>query len=189
MSVSLSDLWLPILVAALVSWVASALIHMLLKYHNADYKGLSNEADVANVLGEQSPNPGLYNIPYCTDMKAMAEESMQQKFKQGPVAMITVLPNGMPPMGKLLTQQVLFFLFGSILIAYLATISIALNADCVAIFRQVFIASFLAYGWAQIPLSIWMGQPWSNCFRYLLDALIYAGVSGAAFAFLWPTIS
>jgi hypothetical protein len=102
--------------------------------------------------------------------------------------MITIMPNGMPPMGKLLTQQILFFIFGSFLIGYLASISIPGNPDFMMVFRQVFIASFLTYGWAQIPYSIWMGQPWSNCIRYLIDALIYAAATAATFSYLWPSL-
>ena len=189
MSVSVSELWLAILLAGLLCWVASALVHMLIKYHNADYKPLSNEQEVSAALRAQSPLPALYSVPYCVDMKAMGEESMQKKFNDGPVAMVTVMPNGMPPMGTLLSQQLLFFVFGSLLIGYLATISIAGNADGMMVFRQVFIASFLTYGWGQIPYSIWMGQPWSNCLRYLIDALIYAGVTAGTFALLWPDLN
>ena len=189
MSVSVSELWLAILLAGVLCWVASALIHMLLKYHNADYKELSNEPEVMSALAQKPPAPGLYTVPYCSDMKAMGEEHMQQKFIDGPVAMITVMPNGMPAMGRLLSQQILFFFFGSFLIGYLATISIVGDADSMMVFRQVFIASFLAYGWAQIPYSIWMGQPWSNCVRYLIDASIYAVVTAATFAMLWPDFS
>jgi hypothetical protein len=162
---------------------------MLIKYHNADYKALPNEDAVSSVLAENSPIPALYTLPYCSDMKAMGEEPMQKKFNAGPVAMITVMPNGMPPMGKLLFQQILFFIFGSFLIGYLATISIAGNTDYMMVFRQIFIASFLTYGWAQIPYSIWMGQPWSNCARYLVDALIYAAVTAVTFSLLWPNLN
>jgi hypothetical protein len=189
MSVSVTELWLAILLAGLLCWVASALIHMLFKYHNADYKALSNEGTVSAALAHKSHVPALYTLPYCSDMKAMGEEPMQKKFKNGPVAMITIMPKGMPPMGKLLTQQIFFFIFGSFLIGYLASISIAVNTDFMVVFRQVFIASFLTYGWAQIPCSIWMGQPWSNCVRYLLDALIYAVVTATTLAFLWPNLN
>jgi hypothetical protein len=189
MVVSVTEVWLAILLAGILCWVASALIHMLIKYHNADYTELENEQAVSSALAEKSPRPALYTLPYCSDMKAMGEEAMQKKFTQGPVAMITVMPNGMPPMGKLLIQQILFFIVGSFLIGYLATISIGANADYMMVFRQVFIASFLTYGWAQIPYSIWMGQPWSNCLRYLIDALIYAVVTACTFALLWPNAS
>lgn len=189
MSVSVFELWLAILLSGFFCWVASALVHMLFKYHNADYKGLSNEAQVASVLAEKAPEPALYTLPYCLDMKAMGEESMQKKFNDGPVAMITVMPNGMPPMGKLLFQQMLFFIFGALLIGYLASISIVGNVSEMVVFRQVFVASFLAYGWGQIPFSIWLGQPWSNSLRYLLDAVIYALVTAGIFAALWPGLN
>lgn len=188
MPVSISELWLAILLAGIFCWIASALIHMLIKYHNADYKELSNEGEVSAALGAGSPAPALYTLPHCTDMKEMGEESMQKKFNDGPVAMIAVMPNGMPPMGKLLGQQVLHFLLGSCLIAYLATLSLAGGSEYMSVFRWVFVASFLTYGWAQIPYSIWMGQPWSNCVRFLIDALIYAVVTAGTFAWLWPDL-
>ncbi len=186
MVVSLSTLWLPVLLAGILCWVASALIHMLLKYHNSDYSELSNEDEVSAALRAGSPAPALYSMPHCTDMKEMGGESMQAKFAAGPVAMISVLPNGMPPMGKLLGQQILFFIVGSLLLAYLATLSLSAGADYMTVFRHLFVAAFLAYGWASIPYSIWMGQPWSNCIRYMVDSLIYAAVTAGTFAWLWP---
>lgn len=188
MSVSISELWLAILLAGVLCWAASALIHMLLKYHNADYKELPNEGEVSAVLKASSATPALYSMPYCADMKTMGEDAMQKKFNDGPVAMLTVMPDGMPPMGKLLFQQVVFFIVGALLIGYLASISVAAGADYMVVFRHVFVASFLTYGWAQIPYSIWMGQPWSNCLRYLLDALIYASVTAGTFSWMWPSL-
>lgn len=188
MSVSVSELWLAILLAGVLCWVASALIHMLIKYHNADYKELPNEGEVSAALRAQSPTPGLYTVPHCSDMKAMGDESIQKKFNDGPVAMIAVMPNGLPKMGKLLSQQILFFIIGSFLIGYLVTLTVTGNTDYMTVFRQVFVAAFLTYGWAQVPQSIWMGQPWSNSIRYLVDALIYAGVTAGTFAWLWPDL-
>jgi hypothetical protein len=185
MSVSVSELWLIILVAGALCWVASALIHMLLKYHNSDYSQMENESQVSAAMG--SPKPALYTMPYCAEMKEMGEESMQRKFKEGPVAMITVMPNGLPAMGKMLGQQIAFFVVGAALLAYLCTLSLVASADYLQVFRYVFVAAFLTYGWAQIPYSIWMGQPWSNCLRYMIDAVIYAAVSAGTFAWLWPT--
>ena len=186
MAVSVFDLWLAILLAGVLCWVASALIHMLIKYHNADYKPLPNEQALSEAMRSESIPPALYTMPYCSDMQEMGDEKMQQKFNTGPVAMIAVMPNGMPPMGKLLTQQILFFLFGALLIGYLASISILAESSGLTVFRQVFLTSFLAYGWAQIPHSIWLGQPWSNCLRYLIDALIYSSVTALVFVILWP---
>ena len=186
MSVSITELGLIIFLAGVLCWVASALIHMLFKYHNSDYSELSNEDQVMDAIRAGNPSPALYTTPHCTDMKEMGEESMQAKFNQGPVAMITILPNGMPPMGKQLSQQLAFFIVGSALIAYLATMALGGGSGTTEIFRFVFVAAFLTYGWAEIPYSIWMGQPWSNCAKYIIDAIIYAAATAVVFVALWP---
>ena len=36
-------LWLPILATAVMIFIASSLIHMVFKWHNADYRKLANE--------------------------------------------------------------------------------------------------------------------------------------------------
>ena len=41
--VSLADLWLPILLSAVLVFVASSLIHMVLGWHRHDFKGSSRE--------------------------------------------------------------------------------------------------------------------------------------------------
>lgn len=186
MSVSLLQLGLPILLGGVFCWIASALIHMLVKYHNADYKKLNNEDQVADAIRQGNPPPGLYHMPHCADMKEMQNEAMQLKFKQGPIAMLSVFPNGMPPMGKLLLQQLLYFLLACALIAYVATLSLTTTASFMNVFQLVMVVSFLSFGFGLIPSSIWLGQPWSNTVRYLIDALIYAAVVGATFAWLWP---
>jgi len=186
MTVLLSQLWLAILVTSILCWIASSLIHMLFKYHNADYSELPNETQVSAALGAENPVPALYTLPHCTDMKQMGEEAMQKKFADGPVAMIIVMPNGMPPLGKLLGLQLAFFIIGSTLITYLTTMAIPSDGEYMDVFHFVFIAAFLTYSWAQVPHSIWMGQPWSNCLRYFIDAIIHAAVSAATIAWLWP---
>lgn len=78
MSVSIMQLWLPILLGGVFCWFASALIHMLIKYHNADYKKLSNEELVAIVLREGKVSAGPHHMPHCKDMKCMNDEGMKK---------------------------------------------------------------------------------------------------------------
>ena len=80
MDVDLIDLWMPILLGGVLAWIASALIHMALKYHNSDYRALSNEDEVAASLRNGAPRPGLHSIPFCGDMKQMGDPAMQEKF-------------------------------------------------------------------------------------------------------------
>lgn len=186
MGVSLIDLWMPILLGSVLAWVASALIHMALKYHNSDYRGLANEDEVAASIARGTPRPGLHSIPYCTDMSKMGEPEMQAKFANGPVAFVTIFPNGMPAMGKLVGQQMLYFLVGCALIAWCATLVLAPGAVYMNVFKFVAPVAFLAFGWGVVPFSIWYGHPWSTTAKYLLDALIYGLIVAGSFAWLWP---
>ena len=111
MLTSITALWLPVLLATLLAWVASMFVHMVFKYHNADYRQLSNEDEVASAIRNGKPGKGIHTIPYCVDMKEMGSASMQEKFNKGPVSFVTVFDDGMPPMPKLVLQQILFFLF------------------------------------------------------------------------------
>lgn len=189
MNTPMTELWLPILIAAVLAWISSSLIHMLLKYHNGDYQQLKNEDEVAAAIRNGSPDKGVHSLPYCLDMKEMADETMQKKFADGPVAFVTVFDNGMPNMPKLIGQQILYFLIGCTLIAYCAALMLAPSAEYLTVFRVVSSVAFLAFGWGQVPFAIWYGHKWSTSAKFLLDALIYALIVAGVFAWLWPTVS
>ncbi|NNF16477.1 MAG: hypothetical protein HKN70_06995 [Gammaproteobacteria bacterium] len=186
MSVSLLDLWMPILLGGILAWLASAVVHTVLKYHNSDYQKLTNEDEVGAVIAKGGAAPGFYSFPHCVDMKEMQDEGMQKRFEQGPVGMLAVMPNGMPPMGKLIGQQVVYSIAACVLIAYCASMALAPGADYLTVFRFVAAVGFLTFGWAVLPFSIWYGHPWSTSAKYLFDAAIYGLLVGGAFGWLWP---
>jgi len=188
MTISLLQLWMPILGASVIAWLASGLIHMLIKYHNSDFQKIENEDEVMTAVGQGSPSLGLHHFPHCADMSEMANEDMQQKMIKGPVGMLVMFPNGLPNMGKYLGQQFAYFLVGNALIAYCATLVLLPGAEFLTVFRFFSAVGFIAFGWACIPYSIWFGFQWSMTAKYLLDALIYALVVAATFAWLWPEL-
>lgn len=55
MTVTLLELWQPILLGTFLAWIASVLIHILVKYHNSDYQPLSNEEEVMSAVRNGSP--------------------------------------------------------------------------------------------------------------------------------------
>ncbi|MBZ5667833.1 MAG: hypothetical protein LAO30_24990, partial [Acidobacteriia bacterium] len=101
--VPLTALWLPILLSAVIIFVASSIIHMLLKYHNSDYHQLPDEDKVLAGLRPANLKPGLYVFPFCTH-KDMKSPALMEKFKQGPVGLLTIRPSGPPVMPKFLVQ-------------------------------------------------------------------------------------
>lgn len=184
--VSLGSLWLPILVSAVLVFVVSAIIHMVLKYHNKDHTQLPNEDAVRAAIRAGNPPPAQYVIPYCADMKDMEKPEMQQKYAEGPVAVMNLMRPGKPNMGKYLSQWFVFILGVSFFIAYVGAHSIPPGTVYLEVFRVVGAVGFLAYAAGQIPESIWMGRPWKVTVKNAVDGLVYALVTAGTFGWLWP---
>ena len=70
--VSLSALWLPIMLSAVIVFVASSIMHMVLPYHRSDYQKLPDEAKVLAALRAAGLKRGLYMFPHAThkDMRS-----------------------------------------------------------------------------------------------------------------------
>ena len=98
--VSLEQLWMPIIAAAVAVFVMSSLIHMVFKWHNSEYKKLPNEDEVRAALRPVAGTPSVYFMPYCIDHKQMQAPEMLQKFKEGPNGFLSLMAPGTPSMGK-----------------------------------------------------------------------------------------
>lgn len=181
------SLWIPVVVSAVAVFVASSVLHMVLKYHKADYKPFPNEAEVGDAIRKGNPPPGLYVIPHCSDMSQMKDEAMQAKFAKGPVGAMTLRPNGMHNMGTLLGLWFGFCLLLSFVIGYVARHTLSMGSDGLLVMQVTGTIAFVGYGMSSIIDSIWMAVPWSNTARALFDALIYAVVTGLVFRLLWPS--
>ena len=183
----LLSLWLPILLSAVVVFVISSLIHMLLKWHASDYRAFANEDAVRAAIRASNPAPGRYVMPYCGDMKDAAGEAMKRKFEEGPVGHVTIMPSGTHQMGKHLSLWFVWSLIIVIVAAYLATQLFGLDhGHARAAAKLVGAVSLIAHGFGTVQESIWVGRPWSQSVKYLLDAALYAVGSAAVFLWLWP---
>jgi hypothetical protein len=180
------SLWLPVLVSAVVVFVASSILHMVLKYHKTDYKPLPNEEGVRETLGKGDPAPGVYMTPRCDDMKQMNEPAMIAKFEKGPVALVTVLPKGRPNMGKHLGLWFGFCVLVSFTSAYVARHTLAPGAAGMLVMQITGAVAFAAYAIAQLSDSIWKGQPWSTTAKFVFDGAVYSVLTGLIFCLMWP---
>ena len=61
--VQVSALWLPVLVSAGLVFVASSVVHMLLRYHDRDFQPVPDEEDVQTALRRFNLTPGDYMLP------------------------------------------------------------------------------------------------------------------------------
>ncbi len=183
--VSLTALWLPILLAAVIVFIASSIIHMVLPYHRSNYRQLPDEDKVRAVLRSSNLTPGLYHFPFCTH-KDMNSEAVKEKQKEGPVGFMTIYPNGPVNLPKFLGQWFVFCIIVGLFAAYLAGHTLGHGAPYRAVFRVAGTASFLAYGVGTLSTGIWKGQPWSVVFKEVFDGLIYGLLTAGTFSWLWP---
>ncbi len=184
--VTIGALWQPILLSAVLVFVVSSILHMVLKYHARDYIKLPNEDAVRAAIRAGNPEPRQYMIPYVADFKEMKTPEVQQKFAEGPVAVLTLRKPGAYAMGPSLAQWFVFSLVIAFFAAYVASLTVAPGTPYIFVFRVVGTVAFLGYAGGAVPPSIWMGKPWSVTFKDLLDGLIYGMVTAGTFGWLWP---
>src|SRR5215475_1241893 len=182
--IPLTTLWLPILLSAVIVFFASFIMHMVLAYHKSDYRKLPDEDRVTDALRNAGVTQGpAYFFPY-SSFKEMKSAPMIEKFKRGPVGLLTVLQSGPPAMGKNMLQWLLYCVVISIFSAYLSGRLLAPGTVFLQVFRVVGTVAFLGYGAAHVQETIWSGRTWVVTFKHLLDGLIYALLTAAAFAWL-----
>ena len=184
--VSLGALWLPILLSAVFVFIVSAIIHMVLKYHNSDVRQLPNEDAVRAAMRAGNPTPGMYVMPYCSDMKDMEKPEIKQKYIEGPVGVVFLRPPGAVSMGPALGQWFVFCLVVSFFVAYIAGHVLAPGTPYLSVFRVVGAIAFLAYAAGDVPGAIWMGKPWGVVAKEAFDGLVYGLMTAGTFGWLWP---
>ena len=184
--VDLLSLWKPILLSAVLVFVASSVIWMALPFlHKHDYKNPGDkEGPLLDLLRTQRFEPGVYYVPWCQGKQK--DPAAMEKMKTGPWALVSVLPEG-PNMGKSLGLWFAHNLIIAVVVGYVCSAAIAAAPSYLHVFRLPGTAALLAYGGYALPMSIWHGQPMRQVPGRLVDALIYALVTAGAFAWLWPT--
>ena len=180
------SLWLPILLSAVVVFVLSSVIHMLLPYHRRDYSPVPNEASVQDALRPFNLPPGDYVLPCPADFAGMRAPEYQERARKGPVAFLTVLPNGVPGMSKELVLWFIYSIVVGIFVAYVAGRALGPGAHYLSVFRFAGVTALLGYGLALWQDTIWYHRRWTTSLKSTFDALLYALFTAGVFGWLWP---
>jgi hypothetical protein len=184
--VGLSGLWMPIVLSAVAVFIASSLIHMVIGWHRAEYQAPPNESAIADALRPFNLQPGEYHMPWASDMKAMGTPEFQDRIRRGPNLTMTVRPNEMGNMGKMLGQWFFYTLVVSVFAAYLTGRAHSQGADYMTIFRFAGAAAFTGYVLALWQFYVWFGKSLRYMLTSTIDGLIYALLTAGIFGWLWP---
>lgn len=182
--VPILSLWAPILVAAVLVFVASSILHMVLPYHRSDFRKVDGEDALMESMRKLGIAPGNYMMPHASSPADMKDPVFIEKKKRGPVAVLTVMRD--PSMGASLAQWFVYCVVVGVFAAYVAGRALGPGAEYLAVFRFAGVTAFVAYGLALWQHSIWYKIAWSTTIKSNFDSLIYALLTGGAFGWLWP---
>ena len=181
------QLWLPILLSAVLVFITSSIVHMVLPYHRTEMSPAPNTDGIRNAL--RGAAPGLYAFPMAADPKERMSAESMKKWAEGPSGFLTLMAPGPISMSKNLTLWFVFNVVVSFFTAYVAGHALAMGATApsyLAVFRIVGTIGLMAYGFAATGDAIWYGKPWRSWGFTMFDALLYGCVMAGTFGWLWP---
>lgn len=184
--VPFTSLILPILVSAVIVFVASSVIHMMLGYHRNDFRPLPDESGVLEALQRFKIPPGDYMAPRAGSMAAMKDPAFLAKLEKGPVFMATFLKPGPFNMGASLLGWFVYCVVVGVFAAWVAGCVLGPGTDYLKVFRVTGLVAFTGH-----TLALWQGAIWyARSLRTLalltLDGVVYALLTAGAFGWLWP---
>ena len=182
--VSLADLWLPILLSAVLVFVASSIIHMALRWHSSDFKRFPNENGVMDALRPFNLPPADYVAPLPESMAHMNSPEFKAKQARGPSFTLTMLVS--TSIGRNLVKWFLYSILIAVFAAYVASLTLPAGAPYMIVFRVTSTVTFAAYALALWQNWIWYSRSLGYTVRTTIDGLIYALLTGGAFGWLWP---
>jgi hypothetical protein len=184
--VTIPELWLPILLATVLAFVAGFVLYMLLPLHHQDWSMLPDEGGIMSRLRDAKLGPGMYMFPCPADVRQANTPEFHAKLEVGPVGIMIVKPSGRYNMMPMLVRMLVYHLLISLLVAYLTGRALGPGEPYAAVFRVAGTAATLAYVGAVFPMAIWYGKSARFTRNEVIDGLVWGLLTGAAFAGLWP---
>ena len=86
-------LWLPILVAVFLVYIAEMIVNMVLPFHRQDFRAVSDEDGLRETVRAQKLAQGQYFFPYAESPEAMKSPDWREKMEQGPVGLLFIAKN------------------------------------------------------------------------------------------------
>ena len=116
----------------------------------------------------------------------MKDPAFQEKWKKGPVAMMTVMASDSTAMGKSLALWFLYCVVVGVSAAYISGRALPAGAPYRSVFRFAGATAFYGYALALWQNTIWYKKSVDDDAEATFDGLVYALLTGGVFGWLWP---
>jgi hypothetical protein len=184
--VPLSSLWLPVLLSAVIVFLASSVIHMVLPFHKKDWKKVPDEDAFLDAFRRLGIAPGDYAVPCARSPQDMKRPDFIEKLAKGPNVFMTVIAGGSHSMGTSLVLWFIYSVIVSVFGGYVAGRALPPGADYLDVFRFAGTVTFACYAMALPQASIWYKRNWGTTVRSMIDGLVYGMLTAGTFGWLWP---
>ena len=180
----LAELWLPIVVSAVLVFALSAASHMVLPWRRGEWGRITEFEALQGAL--RGLEPGLHAFPAAPDPRQQMTKEWMERWAKGPSGWLTLAKPGPVRMGRNMALSFLVFLGVAFFDAYVAYHALGPAPRHRAVFRIVGTVGFLGFAVGSIFNSIWYSRPWRAYASDVIDALLFALVMGGVFGWLWP---
>lgn len=180
------SLAIPIVVSAVIVFVASSIIHMVLPYHRTDLRKPPKEDELLEALRRLNFPPGDYAAPHAGSPAAMKQPGFIEKMKKGPIVFMTIAPGSPPSMAASLVLWFFYSVVVSSFAAYIAGRAVGPGADYLTVFQFAGSTAFMGYSLALLQNSIWYKRNWGMTLKSMFDGLVYGLLTAGTFGWLWP---
>jgi hypothetical protein len=114
----------------------------------------------------------------------MSSPEFKTKQARGPSFTLTVVAGD--SIGRNLAKWFVYCVVVAVFAAYVAALVVPAGAPYMTVFRIASTVSFVGYTLAVWQGWIWFSRSLSATIRTTIDGLVYALLTGGAFAWLWP---
>lgn len=184
--VSLMSLVVPILVSAVLVFIASALLHMVIPFHKNDLRRIPREDEFLDAVRRLELPSGDYVAPHAESAGAMKDPAYVEKRARGPMVLMTVAAGAPRSMAASLSLWFVYCIVVGLFAAYVTGRALPPGAEYMEVFRFVGTTAFMGYSLALVQNSIWYMKDSGATFRSMIDGLAYALLTAGVFGWMWP---
>ncbi|MFG0330858.1 MAG: hypothetical protein ACF8PN_13290 [Phycisphaerales bacterium] len=108
------------LIGAVIMFVWNFLSWVVIPWHNMTMSFIENEEAVVEVMRSEMPERGFYFVPGMSEGPNFDEDAWMERHRQGPIATIAYMPDGVEPMApKVHAYGFLFYYISTLVGAWM----------------------------------------------------------------------
>ena len=180
------SLWLQVLLAAVATFVASALFWTLAPWHRTEFKQLPNEDAVRKALHDQGVTEGQFRIPYSENREDWKSPEFLRRFENGPVGVFQFETPGPMSMGPRLLKTFALYFFVAFFTAYCLRQAFPTGAAYMKVFQLAGGISLASHAFGHFQDHIWFSKSCRRVTLQFIDSVVYALLTAGIFASMWP---